>query len=366
MARGKLELTVVPMVYRVRHVPPRRKQAILSFVHEQTAVRLPTWDVDEAPAVGKLVNVGAVDWHEAAGEGVALGPRAVTTYRAARCPDGVVRLVAPVTSDAMNTDGEAVGLDRIARAPVFHHMSSRYPGYVREVLAAGPGLGNVVGSERQSAQAGTVALARTLVVIDGVLHAPCPPPGWAATRLHPLENGPDFAFEAKPDPMLRPGVGIRNFSPFGTDLRDRFGHECRPGRWPATWMGSVTEIVRGGFASDLPWHSLKEALSKVLWNGEDIADSLLEDESAARFSLMSAYRSWPVARQPGIVAAGVRLARAVHGIKPNGNVGVLDDMLKAAAELERAAPPMSLERRLEVAGIAIPDIGEGPAGPRPG
>ena len=344
MAGGTPEMAEVPLVYRVRHVRPRMKQAQVSTVVETSVVRLASWSADEAPAAGTLRTTRDD----------------IVRYRAARGADGEVRLVAPVASRAFSQGNLSAG--------PFGFPDPSRAGNGPEV-DAGDALGEILVSEKAAAQARMSARARRFVLVDGELHASCRPPGWILDYDRTL---------APEDRILRRACACPDLDSCHSEdlIEDFMPHAANPARklaamFPATpgtpkLLGSIAEEIEDAFAMDTAWRGLRGKLSWTLWNDHGVDRMMFEEESRLRHSLVAACSDWPDARVPGLAASAVRMARIVHGIRSNGNAGLVAHVAAAAAAVEATSAPRPLEARLASAGVAVPRAGDapGPGGPR--
>jgi hypothetical protein len=357
MPGGLEELASVPMAYRLRHLPPKRKQAVVSTVCEETVHRIVGWNDDEAPVVARVRTPAKAD----------------VLYRAARLGDGSIRLVAPLDSPAFTGERADIirpGLPPLSWIPLFQHPVTR-PVNCALFKGLGDNLGVILSGERQAALARTAVIVRTLVVVEGCLHAPCTEPGWLIhvqndrgrcggyyDRLKRV-NG----ITAIADQLTDRRIGER-FLPFClnpeqvlTERFDRIAH-------PLLQAGCIEQLVPGALGGDRHWRTLRDFLLEALDNDPALPTAMLEDELVLRRSLLSALMAWPIERDAALEKAVVRMIRIVHGIKSNGNADLLTGTLLLQEKLAEERAPAPFGERMKAAGLILPEpaIKGGPMG----
>jgi hypothetical protein len=342
MPGGQLELTTMPMVYQVRHVPPQRKRAVMSYVAETTVQRIPDWSVDEAPVVATMTAVDGFATH----------------YRVARGADGIVRLVGSVHSEVFQSAFHArEGVNdaaRVAHIPMFQR-TSQADGMIG-LKGLGDVSGQVLSTGRQGAQAQTMQLLGSLVIVDGELHAPCPEPGWVLSVRH--SGAPAYtrcidSISASTDPRS-------DYSHSGTFLA--FTHQLedaiRQTSLPCDFArlrhgGSIVEHVRGSLSGDWRWRRFSEFVRKAINQDPAVTAFLTDEETALRSSLLHAHRNWPSERSELLLKAGMRFIRIIHGERAVDNAAMLDGAMALYKDMAQNPTPMPLERRLQLAGLEI-------------
>ena len=349
MAAGQLGIAGVPMAYAVRHVPPRRKQAIMSAVCEETFHRVPGWSGQEAPAVATLES--------------ASGRQLV--YRAACGSDGVLRLMAPLDSAAFLGGGDRqvarTGMPALSVIPMFRHGQARHVG-AAGFKGRGDDLGTVLADERQQAVQMTADVVRTLATVDGQLHAPAPEPGWSVLiddRSRWRYTAEVTAIKARPDPAATPADAEGTFVGFGADMRETVQELARtyPGsRWPIAPTGRIIQHVPGALGGDWMWRRMRHYASLAVHNDPVVPGYMLAAELLLRAEVEAALCAWPVQRDTALLRKTVRLVRTVHGIRSNGNADMFDSTMALAAELAKSPPPAPFGERLIAAGMPLPHL----------
>lgn len=349
MANGDMELCALPLIYVVRSVAPRRKQAVKSIVCEESVHRVPSWTSSQAPTVAQVkITHDRPD-----------NQPVIVDYRASRCADGKVRLVSDLESLAFLDENQSVhapGFPPYVNADVFNTIRNLMRSLINECMVPSELNGRtIVSSERSSAIEYLSQITQSLVLIDGRLHAPVAEPGWGIEvnynryRAIPINSikscvdsgyGLFVAYSHKPTKAiteLLPFLGVSNTNNIEPDE-------------------NIRELVQGALGGDYMWRHLRNIL------GEHFNDSKLDfmDMTQGEINLYgmvsAAQKHWPQERKAGLAQACLRLSRVIHGIKPNGNADMLKNMISVVQSLQDTPAPLPLEQRLVLGGLLLPGL----------
>ena len=334
MTNGSLELVSLPLYYQVRHLPEKKKQAIVSKVYEEIVCRVPAWSNHNAPVVAKLESETTIE------------------YRAARGKDGKVRLVAPVDSSAfaLPTRNSKTGID------FFNFPLQVHPNFLEFTPLAKEGIGKIITSQRNGACVRNMGLLNQMVLVDGRLHAPCKEPGWTFKVLggSDYNTGPLESLKVIPAPKYKD-----RFLSFCYNPRQELDSVHLGTDWPIPTSGTIHQEISKCLVGDHVWSGFLKSAEWVASNSQDALSSLMDDETQLRNHLLLDLSNPPQERDSRLVLSAIRMARVVHGVSSNKNAQMLTSIIESAKKLAANPAPMNLEMRLKVAGTTIPEIPTG-------